>query len=118
MTIGTAREPRDLLEGALGARLTTLLEQEHRHAEQRPPARARAVDALLPAVASIAPGIDLGLPALALGMGEHLAHLGVAALAGDARHQPRKRLGVADPFARTGLIQPAEVDELHIKAAN
>ena len=53
--VGALGEPRDLAEGFLRAGVCALLEQEHRHAQQRQLARpaAQIVDLLLHAVADV-----------------------------------------------------------------
>ena len=51
-------------------------------------------------------------------MAEHLADLRVAALARDLAHQPRQRVGIADPFRRLALVEAAEIDELHVEPAD
>ncbi len=51
-------------------------------------------------------------------MGEHLADLREAARAGDLAHEPRERIGVADPFRRLAFVEAAEIDELHVEPAD
>ncbi len=61
---------------------------------------------------------DLLLAGLLARVAEHLADLGVAAAAGDAGHQVAERARVAYPAARAALVEAAEIDELHVEAAD
>mgnify|MGYP001499261005 CR=1 FL=1 len=92
--IGAARETGDLAEGALGARVGALLEQEHRHTQQGQLAGAPAqiVDVLLHAVADIDQRIDAA-DAGRIG-GNRLFHEDVDAfLDGVLEMHPAKRQG-------------------------
>ncbi|ODS02811.1 hypothetical protein AUC71_13265 [Methyloceanibacter marginalis] len=51
-------------------------------------------------------------------MGQHFADLGMPALAMDLAHQPRQRVRIAHPAARLALVEAAEIDELHVEAAD
>jgi len=46
---------------------------------------------------------------------QHLANLGVAASASHLPHEPRQRFGLAHPFARLALVEPTEINELHVE---
>src|SRR5262249_20340195 len=88
LAIGAPRQPRDLLEGPLGLRLASLLENEHRHAKQRELTgpRAELVDILLHAVANIDADIDLRLRGFPAGGGKDFADRREPPLAGHTRH--------------------------------
>ena len=96
-------------KACLGHRIVALLEHEGRHAEQAELARRRAeiVDLLLHGVADEDQRLHLGLARVsARACVEHLADLGVAAAAVDARHQLAEPLAARRPSARRG-IRPA-----------
>ena len=103
--IGAAREPRDLAIGVLGHRVVALLEHEDRHAEQAEFAgrRAQIVDLLLHGVADEDQRLHALLGVFLAGVAEHLADLGVAAAAIDARHQLGELLGCRRPSRRRGI---------------
>ena len=118
--IGAAREPGDLAIGALRHRVAAFLEHEYRHPEQAELARRRAqiVDRLLHGVADEhqrlhpLPGVFLA------GMAQHLADLGVAAAAVDARHQFREPLACRNPARGAAFAQAAEINQLDIEPAD
>src|SRR4029078_4146129 len=118
--IGPARQSRDLSEGALGFRVTTLMEDEHGHLHQSQFAGkpGEPVDILLHAVAHIDQRVHFGALAFAPGMGKDFGDLRQAALAGDVAHQLGQRDGVRNPFRRLALVEPAEIDKLHIAPAD
>ena len=51
-------------------------------------------------------------------MAQHLADLGVAAVAVDASHQVAEPGAVRHPARGAAFVQPAEVDELHVEPAD
>ncbi len=51
-------------------------------------------------------------------MGQHLFDLGEAALAGNTGHQPREVIWIAHPARGPALAGAAEIDELHVEAAD
>ncbi len=117
--IGAARQPGDLAIGVLGHRVVALLEHEHRHAEQAEFAGrlAQIVDLLLHGVADEHHRLHALLAIFLAGVAEHLADLGVAAAAIDARHQRGEFLGSRDPAGGAAFAQAPEIDQLDIEPA-
>src|SRR5262249_10629035 len=109
--IGAAGQPGDLLEGAGGARLAALVEDEGGHAEQAelPGEMADLVAILLHAIADEDHRIDL-LP-LRLGdrMAQQAADLGLAAAAADRAHPALQLVGPAEPGKGLELAEAAVV---------
>ena len=102
------------LKARFGGTVTALLEDEDRNAAQTELAGlfGQVVDALLHGVADIDQRIDLAARRLLQRMREHLADLGVAAAAVDARHQLLQRIGVGDESRRPAFAEPAKIDQL------
>ena len=81
--------------------------------------RAEVVDILLHAVADIDEGIDTLPAALSrTGVRQHLADLGVAAMAGDRVISRASASGSRDPSRRAAFTEATEIDQLHVEAAD
>src|SRR5262244_3101451 len=118
--IGATRQAGDFAKGLLGDGIEALLEHEGGHAE-KPEFSGRMteiVELLFHGIADEDEGLHLCTLRLALGMGENLAELRVAAPAFDALHQRAEPLRMRYPTRGATLAEAAVIDQLHVQPAD
>src|SRR5262249_53262959 len=105
--IGATRQARDLAKSLFGDGIVAFLEHEGGHPEK--PERARGVTKIvklfLHGVADENQGLHLRGLRLALGVGDDLADLGMAATAVDPLHQRAQPLGLRSPGGGPGFAE-------------
>src|ERR1043165_6393713 len=118
--IGAAGEPRDLTKCLLGDRIAALVEHEGRDAPQPqfPRHRRKVIDSLFHRIADVHQRRHLGAVGFGTRMLEHFADLRMPANAWYPPQQIAEPGAVGYPARGAAFVQPAEVDELHVEAAD
>src|SRR5262249_58992465 len=117
MAIGAVWQAGNSAKGLLGDGIEAFLEHEGGHAE-KPELSGRMteiVELLFHGIADEDEGLDLCALRLALGMGEDLAELRVAATAFDALHQRAELFRMRYPTRGAALAEAAGIDPLHVQ---